>query len=272
VLDRVRAETTHIVTCFGSVDWGAGPATAVDVHTAGTRNVLRLARSCARLAGLVHVSSLLALGRCEGTVGNRELYVGQRFRNWYEYGKYAAEALVRASATPSTILRFGPLLGPDPSGAGLDTRHGLLAAVPILAQGYPVHLAKGGDFPCYTGDVDAAARLVARAVALPAAGSTWTWFDPQLPSLAFVLHALCRPLGVVPRIVDAPLVGWLQRVAAGRIGVPPALLDYTAPWFDLDHAVLDELPGGLPDCRQGYLQATGRALRRPSSDLTGTFA
>lgn len=270
-LALARAQTTHIVSCFGSVDWASGPATAVDLHTAGTRNVLRFAGGCSRLSGLVHVSSLLVLGRAEGRVANRELYVGQRFRNWYEYGKYAAEALIRSSPIPSTVLRFGPLLGPDPAGQAPSTRHGLLAAVPLLAQGYPVHLERGGDFRCYAGDVAGAAQLVVRAVERPAAGSTWSWFDPGLPSLASVLHALCRPLGVVPKIVNAPLIGRLQRLVAARAGVPPALLDYTAPWFDVDPAVLAQIPGGAPHCRPGYLDATGRLLRRPGSDLTGTY-
>jgi nucleoside-diphosphate-sugar epimerase len=272
LLTRTRAETTHIVSCFGSVDWGSGPAGALDLHAAGTRSVLRFAGECRRLSGLVHVSSLLVLGRAEGRVGNRELYVGQRFRNWYEYGKYAAEALVRGSPIPSTILRFGPLLGPDPAGRPLGARDGLLAAVPFLVQGYPVHLERGGGFPCYTGDVTGAAAVVVRAVERAATGSTWTWFDPELPSLASVLHALCRPWGRVPRIVDARLIGVLQRLVAGRVGVPPALLDYTEPWFDVDPAVLAQIPDGPPSCRPGYLDATGQALRQPGSDLTGTFA
>src|SRR5690242_9027849 len=63
---RLAAEVTHVVSCFGSVDWDAGPAAALDLHAAGVRNALRFARGCDGLQGFVHVSSLLALGRAQG--------------------------------------------------------------------------------------------------------------------------------------------------------------------------------------------------------------
>lgn len=260
-LEEVRAEVTHIVSTFGSVDWEAGPDTAMSVHAAGTRNVLDLARTCEQLIGVVHVSSLLVFGRARGKVGNRDLYVGQTFRNWYEYGKYLAESLVRAAHdVPSTSVRFGPVLGPAAAPGGLTARHGLLAAVPPLLQGYPIHLRDGGQFPCYVGDVAGASEVVLRAVTAPAKGETWSWYDPRSPSLAEVLRAVCRPYGRVPRIVDSSTVGRLQRVLASRVVAPTALLDYAEPWFDLDPGVLATLPGGPPGCAPGYLEATGREV------------
>jgi nucleoside-diphosphate-sugar epimerase len=264
------AETTHVVTTFGSVDWSSGPEHAVNLHAAGIRNVLRFARQAKALQGLVHVSSLLVFGRAEGRVGNRELYVGQRFRNWYEYGKYYAETLVRAATdVPTTILRFGPLLGRSSLRPGLDARAGLLAAIPSLLQGYPVYLERRGDFPSYAGDVTVAAQLVARAVGTPAAGETWSWFDPDEPSVADVFHGICRPWRRLPRIVDARAMRRAQRWFAPRIGLPRALLDYAEPWFDIDREVLRQLPGGAPVCPPGYLEATGEALAHHSSKLTG---
>lgn len=260
-LEEVRAEVTHIVSAFGSVDWEAGPDTATRVHAAGTRNVLDLARTCERLTGVVHVSSLLVFGRARGRVGNRDLYVGQTFRNWYEYGKYLAESHVRdAPDVPSTIVRFGPVLGPPAEPGGLSARHGLLAAVRPLLQGFPMHLRDCGEFPSFAGDLTGAAEVVLRAVTAPAKGETWSWFDPRRPSLAEVFRAVCRPYGCVPRIVDSSTVGRLQRVLAPRIGVPQAVLDYAEPWFDLDPGVLDALPGGPPGCTPGYLEATGREV------------
>jgi nucleoside-diphosphate-sugar epimerase len=233
---------------------------------------LRFARGCDRLQSFVHVSSLLALGRAQGGVGNRELYVGQDFRNWYEYGKYHAESLVReARDLPFTVLRFGPLLGTEESGRPLNARDGLLAAVPYLLQGYPVHLKHGGAVPSYAGDVAGAAELLVRAAEAPTEGATWCWFDAAEPTVAEVLHRLCRPWGVVPKIVDFPLVGRAQRLLASRIGLPQALLDYAEPWFEIDKTVLDALPGGPPECRPGYLTATGEALRHPDALLEGSF-
>lgn len=265
------AETTHVVTAFGSVDWGAGPDDAVNLHAAGVRNVLRFARQARDLRGLVHVSSLLVFGRAEGRVGNRELYVGQKFRNWYEYGKYYAETLVRAASTdvPTTILRFGPLLGRSRLRPGVDARAGLLACVPSMLRGYPVHLERRGEFRSYAGEVSVAAQLVARAVRTPATGQTWTWYDPEEPSLADVFVGICRPWRRLPRIVDAGRLHHAQRWLGPRLGLPRAMLDYTGPWFDIDPDVLRQLPGGAPACPPGYLEATGEALAHHSSTMTG---
>ena len=266
---QLLAQATHVVTVFGSVDWSAGPQDAVGLHAAGIRNVLQFCREAPGLRGLVHVSSLMVFGRAEGRVGNRELYVGQTFRNWYEYSKYYAETLVRAGDVPATILRFGPLLGRSSLRRGLDGRSGILAAVPALLQGFPMHLERRGEFRCYVGEVTAAAGLIARAVDTPATGATWSWYDPAEPTLAEVLHGICRPWRRVPRIVDAGVLSRAQRWLAPSIGLPPAMLDYVKPWFDVDPEVLAQLPGGAPACPPGYLEATGEALAEPGSRLSG---
>src|SRR4051812_23639022 len=97
VLERLADEVTHGVMAHGSVDWTCSPSEAAAVHDSGMQTVLRSLRALPRLARAVHVSSLLVLGRATGTLGNRELFVGQNFRNWYEYGKYCAEHHVRAA-------------------------------------------------------------------------------------------------------------------------------------------------------------------------------
>lgn len=195
-LARVRAETTHVVFCFGSVSWTSGPGEVLETHSSGTRSALAFLRELPELRQAVHVSSLLALGRSEGRVTNRELYTGQRFRNWYEYGKYCAERLVRDTPDlPVGVVRFGPVLGPDPRGGRPDTRHGLPMAFPHLLAGYPVHLARRGDFPCWITDVSSAAEIVLTALDTPIGRATWTWFDPALPTLGEVFTEVSPALG-----------------------------------------------------------------------------
>ncbi|SFQ03094.1 Nucleoside-diphosphate-sugar epimerase [Amycolatopsis arida] len=267
VLARVRAETTHAVLCFGPVSWATGPGEALETHDAGMRTVLAFLRELPALEQAVHVSSLLALGRAKGRVTNRELYTGQRFRNWYEYGKYRAERLVRdamsAGAPPIGVVRFGPVLGPDPRGGRPDTEHGLPAAFPHLLAGYPVHLGRRGDFPCWVTDVHSAAEVVVTALRAPIGRRTWTWFDPALPTLREVFIEVCRPWGTVPKIVDAGPLGRLTRLLGERVGTVPELVDYAEPWFDLDPAVLREIPEPWPTPEPDYLGATGRALLAP---------
>ena len=261
-LEAIRRTVTHIVSCAGSVTWELGPREANEIHQRGTAAVFELARSCQRLEKVVHVSSILALGRAKGLMGNRELFVGQRFRNWYEYGKYLSEHEARQAATdvPTCVIRFGPLLGTAQPGL-LSMSSGITATLPVLLQGYPIHLAQGGEFPCYVGEVATAAVVVRRLLEGPDSPPVSTWFDPDLPTLRQVLFDLCRPWGVVPRIVDLPGLKLMVGPIARRIGLPRALLDYTTPWLDLDLGVLDELPGGAPPCPPDYVVASGHELR-----------
>lgn len=258
---RVADGLTHLISVFGSVDWELGPRGAVDLHLNGTRNVLRFAERCARLERVVHVSSVLALGRCTGRVGDRELELGQSFRNWYEYAKHVSEIEVRSRDTlPRRIVRLGPVIGRSHTGGPSPTK-GLLAPLPYLLRGYPAHLDQGGRFPVYVSDITTAAAVLSAALTDDARGLTWTWFDAALPTLADVFTALCRPWHMVPRIVDVPALQRVERCVAARLGLPPAVLDYGLPWVDIDPRVLDRLPPGLPSHPLGYIEATAAALK-----------
>jgi len=261
-VSELRATITHIVSCFGSVDWSAGPRAATDLHARGTRSVLEFASRCGQLERLVHISSILALGRARGTISNRELSVGQSFRNWYEYGKYLAERQLRHDdrGVPWRALRLGPILGVH-GGLAPDPRFGLPAAVPFLLRGYPTHMHARGAYPCYVTDIGSAAVITRQALIDTGEGQTWTWFDPGRPTLAETLTSLCAAWRVVPRIVDAPVLGTLRYYLARRAGLPAALNEYAEPWVVLDPSILDDLPRPLPVPAAGYLAQTGRAMR-----------
>ncbi|MFJ4634911.1 NAD-dependent epimerase/dehydratase family protein [Streptomyces hygroscopicus] len=262
------SDVAAVVSCFGSVDWDADPSRLVNLHVTGTRNVLDTAAGLPGVRRVVHTSSLLALGRAEGLVGNRELAVGQSFRNWYEYAKYRAEAVARReSRVPVSIVRFGPLLGPAPAGL-VPRTGGPLQALPTLLQGMPLILERGGRYPVYAGDVAVAGQVIAELATRPGeVPEVCTYFDPARPTLARVLHELCRPWNVVPRLVEGGTRGggrpvrWLQRQAARRLGLGAGALEYTSPLPDLDPAVLDTLPRPVPAERPGYLSATADLLR-----------
>jgi nucleoside-diphosphate-sugar epimerase len=261
-LDEVRAEVTHVVLAHGSVRWDCSPSEALALHDTGMRTVLTSLRRLRALCRVVHVSSLLVLGRADGPVGNRELFVGQRFRNWYEYGKYCAERRVRdARDLPVNVVRLGPVLGPHPAGLPLDTTHGVLAGLPYLLAGGPAHLDRRGDYPCFVSDVASAARVIMDALAAPATGRTWSWFDPELPTLAQVYTDLCAAWGRVPVLIDAPALRPALRLFSRRVGVAAELLDYSRPWFELAPDVLADLPGERPAPGGDYALATGRCLR-----------
>ena len=264
--DDLRASVTHVVSCFGSVDWHSGPRLATELHQRGTRAVMSFAESCPSLERFVHLSSVLALGRSSGRITD-ELELGQSFRNWYEYGKYLAEREVRGSErVPWRVVRVGPVLGP-----GLDvppnTSHGILAAVPFLVRGYPIHLADHGRFPCYPGDGGTAGEVIARAALEDGSRDVWTWFDDANPALADVLVGLCSAWGVIPRIADLAVLAPLGRATIERLGAPRELLEYADPWVEIAPEVLTRLPADLPRCPSGYVEATSEALRGSSLTL-----
>jgi len=275
-IDPAEAEdlmrtVTHVVSCFGSVDWGAGPRLATELHQQGTRAVMRFAERCSSLERFVHLSSVLVLGRrssSEPIVD--ELELGQSFRSWYEYGKFLAEREVRANERiPWRVVRVGGVVG-----AGEDVlpnpAHGIMAVVPLLLRGYPMHLADHGRFPCYPTDVMVAGEVIARAALDDGSGDVWTWFDDAMPSLAEVLMRLCSPWGVVPRIVDLPFLSPVGRVLAKRLGTPRETLEYVEPWPEIPVEVLSLLPADLPRCPPGYIEATGRALMRSNLAMSAT--
>jgi nucleoside-diphosphate-sugar epimerase len=256
------SDVDAVVSCFGSVDWDTDPSTMVNLHVTGTRNVLDTAAALPSVTRVVHTSSLLALGRAEGVVGNRELAVGQSFRNWYEYAKYRSETLARAERRlPVSIVRFGPLLGPAPAEL-VPVTGGPLQAVPSLLQGLPLLLERGGRFPVYAGDVAAAGQVVADLVHTAEPPAVCTYFDPARPTLARVLHELCLPWNVVPRIVESGRYGrWAQRHLAGRLGLAASALEYASPLPEPAPDVLDALPRPAPAERPGYLSETAEVLR-----------
>jgi nucleoside-diphosphate-sugar epimerase len=258
--EQVRDGLTHVVSCFSSVDLTAGPRAAVETHQRGTTNVFEFAAGSATIERVVHVSSVLALGRASKRVGNAELAVGQRFRSWYEYGKFLAEKEARRfDAAPVRIVRLGDTLG---SGATFarSARWGLGPAVVAALRGYPIYLADGGRFPIYAGEAATAGEVLVRALTETPSGKVWTWFDDRMPTLAEVLVGLCAAWQVMPRIVTLRAARTLVSALAPRLGIPRALLAYTEPWVDIDPAVLDELPADLPRCPDDYIEAAGRAL------------
>nr|WP_042191221.1 SDR family oxidoreductase [Kibdelosporangium sp. MJ126-NF4]CEL19927.1 oxidoreductase, short-chain dehydrogenase/reductase family [Kibdelosporangium sp. MJ126-NF4]CTQ97151.1 oxidoreductase, short-chain dehydrogenase/reductase family [Kibdelosporangium sp. MJ126-NF4] len=264
-LARIQ-DTTHVVLTFGSVSWTSGPGEALETHSAGTKSALEFLRRLPHLEQAVHISSLLALGRSEGRVTNRELYTGQKFRNWYEYGKYCAERHVRDTLDlPVGIVRFGPVLGPDPRGGRPDTSHGLPAVFPHLLAGYPVHLTGRGDFPSWVTDVYSAAEVVLKALGLskpatPIGRDTWSWFDPAKPTLRHVFEEVCRPWGRFPKILEAKPLNRIVKAFGERMGTPAELAEYTDPWFRLDPAILEDIPRPWPIPEPDYLAATGQAM------------
>ncbi|WP_162272723.1 NAD-dependent epimerase/dehydratase family protein [Nocardia lijiangensis] len=262
--ENTRAVITESDVCVfaaGSVSWQATSTESLQIHDRGIAALLRLVESAKRAPRIVHVSSILALGEPDKPVTSDQLYVGQRFRNWYEYGKYVAEHRVRHSNTQHNIVRFGPLLGLGYDRTVPSTSDGLPAIFPLVLAGYPLPLTDGGRYPCYVGDVLGAAELVADMVEWTAHGRTITWFDPENPSLLEILSRVCLPFGKYPRVLKADVkrAEWLLRMAMRRTGTDPNLADYAHPWIEVSCGA-DLENAGAARCRKDYIQAMSAAM------------
>ncbi|MCU1644933.1 MAG: NAD(P)-dependent oxidoreductase [Nocardia sp.] len=262
--ERARAAITEADVCVfaaGSVSWQSSSTESLQVHDRGIATLLQLVESAANPPRLVHVSSILALGEPDKAVASDQLFVGQRFRNWYEYGKYVAEHRVRQSATRHNIVRFGPLLGLGYDAAIPDIRYGLPALFPMALAGYPIPITDGGQYPCYVGDVLGAAELVVDMAEWTEFGRTVTWFDPQNPSLCEILTRICLPFGKYPRIIkaDTGRAEWLMRTLMRRIGTDANLTDYAHGWVDVDARADSEFTREVRG-REGYIQQMSAAM------------
>jgi long-chain acyl-CoA synthetase len=147
---RVLHEVTSIVHCAASVSFTLPLAQARAINVGGTREVVRLAERLAdrgRLRRLVHVSTAYVAGCHRGRFGERDLWVGQAFRNTYERTKAEAEAVVQDSAARLPVVVVRPSIVVGDSGTGWTPSfnvlywplrafaRGLLPAIPARADG-----------------------------------------------------------------------------------------------------------------------------------------
>lgn len=131
-----------VIHCAASVSFTLGLEESREINVDGTRRVLELARSCRRCGGLssfVHVSTAYVAGTHPGPFGERELDLGQGFRNPYERTKFEAELLVReqAGAVPAQVVRPSIVVG--------DSRTGWTSSFNVLYS--PLRAFVRGAYP-----------------------------------------------------------------------------------------------------------------------------
>lgn len=113
---RVELQTTAIVHAAADTSFSRPLDRARAINTSGTRNVIELARGCPRVERLAFVSTAFVAGRNTGTVMEQDNGAEAGWVNAYEQSKYEAEALVRASGVPWTIMRSSTIACHDAEG------------------------------------------------------------------------------------------------------------------------------------------------------------
>ncbi len=109
-------ELGTIVHSAASVSFTLPLAEARAINLEGTRRMLELAERAGGLDRYAHISTAYVAGTHDGRFGERDLDLGQAFRNTYEQSKFEAERLVRRAGVPYTILRPSIVVGEHRSG------------------------------------------------------------------------------------------------------------------------------------------------------------
>ena len=148
----------------------------------GTRNVIEFSRQ----SGVKHfhyISTAYVCGRRERVVTEKELNVGQDFRNDYEISKFESEQLVEQADCfeTKTIFRPSVVVGDSKSGY-TSTYHGLFLYLRLFAMlipqqqrnehgviETPIRLPMDGDEPRNLVPVDWVAKTIAHLVSTPEA-------------------------------------------------------------------------------------------------------
>jgi nucleoside-diphosphate-sugar epimerase len=117
-LRELRHSVTEIIHCAADTRFGAPLEEARAANTQGTRNLLTLARSCARLEKLAHLSTVYVVGRSAGHFAEAPVRQRNGFSNTYQISKFEAEAAVVESMRdiPAAIFRLSSIIGDSSTG------------------------------------------------------------------------------------------------------------------------------------------------------------
>lgn len=114
--ERLRYSITAVLHCAAVTRFSVARDEAHAVNVEGTRNVLKFAAAAPRLERFGYVSTTFVAGCRTGVIAEDELVHGEGFVNAYEWSKYEAEQLVRASDLPWATYRLSTLVGEGATG------------------------------------------------------------------------------------------------------------------------------------------------------------
>ncbi len=153
--DALAAEVSTIIHSAASVSFAMPLSEARGVNVEGTRRMLEFANLAKQSGGLeryAQVSTAYVAGTHGGSFCERDLDVGQAFRNSYEQSKFEAEQLVRSDGAglPWIILRPSIVVG--------DRHSGWTAAFNVLY--WPLRAFSAGVFKTMPATTDSPLDVV----------------------------------------------------------------------------------------------------------------
>ncbi|MDQ0255181.1 thioester reductase-like protein [Evansella vedderi] len=114
----LKSSVTHVFHLAAVYDLAVDKKTAEKVNVSGTKNVNNWVQEIQSLKRYTYFSTAYVSGKREGRIYEKELSMGQSFKNHYERTKYEAEVLVRdiMDVVPTTIIRPGIVRGHSETG------------------------------------------------------------------------------------------------------------------------------------------------------------
>ena len=203
------------------------------INVEGTKNVLAFLGDARDFERLDYVSTAYVSGTAVGTYRERDLDVGQSFKNHYEETKFLAEVAVRESGLPSTVYRPGIVVGDSKTGetAKFDGPYFALNAMSLLPS--PGAFLRIGDGTAEVNlvPVDFVLEAIARLGAWGGAiGKTYHLTDPAPETALSIAELLAKSIGKSFVFVPVPLplakLAFVAPQVVKWLGMPGQTLDY----------------------------------------------
>lgn len=203
------------------------------INVLGTKNVLDFLAGARSFARLHYVSTAYVSGSAVGIYRERDLDVGQSFKNYYEETKFLAEVEVVKSGVPQVTYRPGIVVGDSRTGetAKFDGPYFVLSAMErIPSPGLFVRIG-GGRNPVNLVPVDFVVEALAQLACSEAPpGRTYHLTDPEPLAAIEIADLFARALGKSYLYAPMPLAAARLLFAPGPLqrffGMPVQTVDY----------------------------------------------
>ncbi len=248
------------------------------INVEGTKNVLAFLAGAPLLRRLDYVSTAYVSGTAVGTFREKDLDVGQSFKNHYEETKFLAEMAVKESGLPAAIYRPGIVVGDSGTGetAKFDGPYFALNAMSLLPSPGAFLRIGNGAAEVNLVPVDYVLEAIARLGAWDGAiGKTYHLTDPAPETALGVAELLAKSIGKSFVFVPVPLplakLAFVVPQLSKWLGMPGETLDYFdhPVHYDSARAVKDLARFGL-ECPpfRSYVQRLVAFWKKRRAEIT----
>ncbi|MBK9064046.1 MAG: SDR family oxidoreductase [Acidobacteria bacterium] len=231
-----KALAKKVTGCFhlaAVYDLAVARDVAMRINVEGTKNVLEFVAGAPGLRRLDYVSTAYVSGTAVGSFREKDLDVGQSFKNHYEETKFLAEVAVRESGLPATIYRPGIVVGDSRTGetAKFDGPYFALNAMSLLPSPGAFLRIGNGAAEVNLVPIDYVLEAIAQLGSWDGAiGKTYHLTDPAPETALGVAELLAKSIGKSFVFVPVPLpiakLAFIAPQVSRWLGMPGQTLDY----------------------------------------------